>query len=516
MKGVRRFVSVILAVCLMLPLSAEAIQTKEGVQITILHTNDTHTRLKAGDDFGKSMGWAQLVSAIRKEREMNPDALVLDAGDTFHGTPAVTVSRGENMIPLLNLAGYDAMCPGNHDFDYGSDRLVELADQLDFPVLCANVADKHTGNLLFSPYKEFNLSGVRIAVFGLATPDTAVSASPTGLQKVDFLDPVKQTQWVVDRLRKDHDLVIGLMHMGVNHPSVYTSTLIAKKVKGIDVIIDGHSHTVLPVGIKEGNTLICQTGSYDWNLGEVTVTVKDHDVVKKSARLLDRNQVAELAPVPDAVVLEEIRRMDERNRAAFERVVGYSKRGLEYNREKLRTQETELGDYVADALKGVSGADIGFVNSGTIRAALPTGNVTKKDVIDISPFGNTVKKVEVTGRQVMEMLEQGVSLYPGDAGRFLQVSGASFVLDASQPVGSRISHVEVNGRPLSLDGKYSVAVTDFMAAGGDGYTMLKDAPILGEYGLLDEVLAAWVQQGKEVRDIGTRIRILEASGKKAA
>ncbi|WP_303818113.1 bifunctional UDP-sugar hydrolase/5'-nucleotidase [Selenomonas ruminantium] len=497
----------VIGIIIWLPQPSEAIQTSEGVRITIVHTNDTHTRIKPEDNSGKSMGWATLAAAIKKERELNPDTLVLDAGDTFHGLPLATLSNGEIMVPLLNLTGYDAMCLGNQDFNYGVPHLLELSKRLNFPILVANVAYKDSGQLPFAPYKEFNLSGVKIAVFGLVTPETKLKISPLLTKNLSFLDPVQQAQLMVDKLRSNNDLVIAVTHLGIDLTSADKSTIVAQKVKGIDIIIDGHSHTVLPQGIHEGDTLICQTGCYASCLGEVNVTIKNHRVVDKSAKLLGLEEVNRLAPIPDQEVLREIERSTKSAQPMLEKVIGQSSRKFQYNREQIRTGETELGDYAADAYRGICGADIAIVNAGTFRADIPQGTITRGDTIKVFPFGNVVQKIQVTGAQVKEALEHGVSRYPADVGIFPQVSGISFTLDSSAQAGKRVVSVEVNGKPLDLTQKYSLAVTNFMHIGGDGYSMLVNAPLLGEYGLADDVLAAWISRGENLRSFGQRIRI---------
>ena len=271
---------------------------------------------------------------------------------------------------------------------------------------------------------------------------------------------------MVDKLRPNNDLLIAVTHLGIDPVCADKSTTVAQKVKGIDIIIDGHSHTVLPQGIKEGDTLICQTGCYDSYLGEVNVTIDNHRVVNKSARLLGLDEVHKLAPTPDQDVLKEIERSTKSAQPILDKVIGQSSRQLQYNREQIRTRETELGDYAADAYRGISNADIAMVNAGTLRAGIPKGTITRGDTIAVFPFGNMVRKIQVTGAQVKESLEHGVSQYPADVGIFPQVSGISFTLDSSAPAGNRIANIEVNDKPLDLTQKYSLAVTNFMHMDG--------------------------------------------------
>lgn len=483
-----------LGLLLSLPLPVYASVQEDGVHLTVLHTNDIHARVLPTDDEGKTIGMAWLTGAIRREKEIEPDTLALDAGDTFHGRPIINLSRGANMASLLNLSGYDAMTPGNHDFDFGSQRLIELGRMLNFPILSANVLDQENSKTIFPPYKSFEMNGVKVAVVGLTTPETAYKTNPRNVTSILFADPIATMKVLMPKLRAEHDVVIGLMHMGVDKSSIVTSIRLAKAVPGFDIIIDGHSHTTLPHGIREGKTLICQTGCHGYHLGKVELVVKNHKLRKATAQLLDHEGVKKLAGTPDERTEEAITEMQRETRKALAEVVAESSKQLISKREIVRTRETELGNLAADAMRDATGADIAVINSGGLRADLPQGKVTREDVLSIFPFGNIVEKIEVRGSVIEAMLEHSVRYLPAAFGGFLDVSGLTFDLDANAKPGSRVSNVLVQGRPLSPEATYTLALNDFEAAGGDGYEMLKGAKELGQYGTLEDIFSQYLQK----------------------
>ncbi|WP_051586258.1 bifunctional UDP-sugar hydrolase/5'-nucleotidase [Selenomonas sp. AE3005] len=489
----KKIAAAVLSLSLVLPLPAYASVQKDGVHITIMHTNDMHARVKSTDDEGKTIGLDWIAGAIWQQKAADEDTLALDAGDTLHGVTLVNVSQGSNMAMFMNLAGYDAMTPGNHDFSYGTRRLLELAKMLNFPLLSANILDKEQKQYIFLPYKSFAYNGVKVAVVGLTTPEVPIKTNPLNVTDLVFADPVAAAKDLVPKLRATHDVVIGLMHMGLDKSSAVTSESVAKAVPGFDIIIDGHSHTTLPHGKKVGKTLICQTGHYGHNLGKVELVVKDHKLRKVKASLLDRKAVEKAAKTPDEGVAAAIQEIDTQVNNELGVVVAESPRGLTAQKEIVRTQESELGNLLADALRNVTGADIGMVNGGSIRAGLPQGSITKSAVLNILPFNNRAIKLEVTGAEVKAVLEHSVEHLPDAFGGFLNVSGLIFDLHEKAAVGQRVSNVLVNGEPLDNSKKYTLALNDFTAAGGDGYDMLKGAQIAGDYGSLENIFIEYLQ-----------------------
>lgn len=479
--------------------AADAATTK----ITILHTNDTHGRVLAEDG---GFGFARIAALYNQLKADNPNTLLIDAGDTLHGKPIINLSKGEYAVKILSAAGYSYMTPGNHDFNYGQDRLVELSKMADFKVLSANI--KSDGKEVFTPYDIVDIGGVKVAFFGLTTPETAYKTSPSNVEGIVFDDCVNTSKAVVAELEGKADVIVAVAHVGVDESSVITSVNIAEQVEGIDVIIDGHSHTVMEEGTLVNDTLIAQTGDYDVNLGCVEIEVKDGKVVSKSAKLLHSADYAELVPdEKTAAVIEEAQAAKD---AVTKEVVATVDIPLDGERENVRTKETNLGNLSADAVRTATKADIGFVNGGNIRVSLEPGEITLDKVLELFPFSNILQTIKLTGAEVREALEVSVSGYPATQGGFLQVSGLDFSFDPSKEAGSRVAEVNVGGEPIDPAKEYVVAINDFLIEGGDGFTMFVK-PVAGEFGTYEEIFADYLNSnGTEGCEVTGRITVLEA------
>lgn len=459
-------------------------------KITIIHTNDTHSRILDKDG---GFGFAKIATIIKETKAKNPNTLVLDAGDTLHGLPIVNISEGSNAVKILNATGYDFMTLGNHDFNYGQERLLELKDMAEFSMLSANILDSK-GNYVFKPYEIKDIDGVKVAIFGLTTPETAYKTSPTNVKGLVFADVIETSKKMVEELKDKADVIIALAHVGLDESSVVTSKKIAESVEGIDVIIDGHSHTILESGMLVNNTLIAQTGDYDKNLGFVEIEVTKGEVTKKEAKLMSVKDNTEV--VADETILNLITAIEEENKPLLSKVVAKTDIYLDGIRENVRTKETNLGNLSADAVRSASGADIGFVNGGNIRIDLQPGDITFGDVAKLFPFGNRVVVIELTGEEVIKALETSVSGYPAAQGGFLHASGLTFKFSKDREVGSRVYEVKIGGEIIDtaqeLAKKYTVAVNDFLAVGGDGYEVMNGKTIVAEFGTYEEVFATYL------------------------
>lgn len=456
--------------------------------ITIIHTNDTHSRVEM-DDKGGLIGFERIASLVKQAKAENPNTLVLDAGDTLHGQTFATISKGESIIELMNIIGYDAMAPGNHDFNYGQDRLLELKELMTFPLLAANII-KDDGTEFLKPYEIKEIDGVKIAIFGLATPETAYKTSPNNVTGLTFQDPAEAAQKIVNQLKDKVDVIVALSHLGLDESSTYRSDIVAEKVSGIDIIIDGHSHTTLQEGKEVNETLIVQAGEYGKNLGYVDLYIEDGKITKKTAKLSAQSDIVDI--VADQGILDLFAKVKEENSKITSVVVGKTPVKLEGERENVRTQQTNLGSVVADAMLHQTGADIAITNGGGLRASIDEGEITKGEVITVLPFGNYVKMIEVKGSTILEAMERGVSKYPETDGGFPQVGGMTYKFDASKPANERIVEILIKGEKLDLNKTYKLATNDFMSIGGDNYTMFKDAPLLGEFPGLDEATIEYI------------------------
>lgn len=463
-------------------------------QLVILHTNDSHGRIK---EDGTSMGMSAVKYLANRYENAGASVLILDAGDTLHGLPIVTASRGESAVNVMNAVGYSAMAPGNHDFNYGYEHILELEEEMNFPVLAANVTYEADGSLVFGDHIVITCGEYTIGVFGMATPETVTKTNPNNVVGLDFnednLAGIAQAQ--CDELKElGCDIIICLAHLGDDVSSTpYRSTDVLEQVTDIDLWIDGHSHSVLnddgEAHLVNG-TLVASTGEYTKNIGVVTYDGAEFDagLVHYADLCNTYEQDGEIItefygydPEITALVQNYYDEMME----FYSEVVGHTDVLLNGTREFVRTQETNLGDLAADAiLAAAPNADFALTNGGGIRANIEIGDITRYDLFTVFPFGNMVATVELTGAQIVYILEAATHACPGIDGAFPQVSGITFEIHTyieyegkyANPTnpGSRIQNVCINGEPIDLDATYVMATNDFLAAGGDTYAILAE------------------------------------------
>lgn len=509
----RRFLALLPAVAMTVAASlpAAAAEPSDREQsavktITVFHVNDMHSRVEETADH---IGYAKLSAIVKKYRMDHPGTLLLDAGDTFHGQTIANLVKGESVLRVMNEIGFDAMAPGNHDFNYGTDRLAELAEAAEFPVLSANTR-KSDGARLLEPYTIRELEGLRIGIFGLTTPETAYKTHPNNVQGIEFADPVAEAKKVVAELKDKTDVIIALAHLGVDSSSTDTSIKVAEAVPEIDVIVDGHSHTKLDSGMRVGDVLIAQTGEYGKNIGKIELTVREGIVMDKKASLLSRAEAESVQP--DAEVTAIVDAVKKEQEKELSQVIGSTGVRLDGERETVRKGESNLGNLIADAMLEETGADIAITNGGGIRASIEPGPVTKGQIVSVLLFGNYIQTKKVKGSAILEALELGVSSYPEPLGGFPHLGGMTVKFDPSRPKGERIVAAHVRGLPLESDREYVLATNDFMAAGGDQYTMWKDAPLLNDYSSLEESVIAYLQRhGTVSPTVENRIEVVPPS-----
>lgn len=506
------------------PASTEAsTATSEGAtessaelpEANILHTNDVHGRIV--EEKGV-IGDAKLAAVIDEERAKNPSTLVVDAGDAFQGLPISNSSKGEERAKILNEIGYDAMAVGNHEFDFGLDEAKKYKEILNFPLLSSNTYIN--GARLFEAStivdKDKNVVGDEFVVIGVTTPETATKTHPKNVQGVTFTDPISEVNKVIDEIEarataegKTYKNYVVLAHLGVDTttPVEWRGSTLAEelsknpKLKGKRVtVIDGHSHTVQSTTYGE-NVTYNQTGSYLNNIGKITY---------QANQLLGNPQQISAAStknvVPNAKVAAMVQKIKEQYDAENAKIVrDNSPVELNGQRENVRVRETNLGNVVADALYeyGQTGfshkTDLAVTNGGGLRETIAKDKpITKGSVIAVLPFGNTISQIKVTGQNIADMFTKslGSILQEKDgktvldengqpllepSGGFLQVSGAKVYYDTTLPAEKRVLYVEIKNpetgqyEPLNLAKDYYLTTNDFLAAGGDGYTMLGGA-----------------------------------------
>ncbi len=490
-KFIRQKIFAALILCLMLVLLPSA----DASELIIFHTNDQHARVAPADDNGTTIGLAWFAAAVNNTKAQNPDTFWFDAGDTFHGTPRINISTGMNMVELMNAAGVEVSVPGNHDFNYGSKRLETLAKNFKGVELAANVVRRNSQKLVFKPYKIFKMSdGTKVGVIGLTTPECAYKTALTNVATIDFLDPIVQAKMMITKLRPKVDVIVCVMHMGLDDSSEFTSERIARETDGIDIIIDGHSHTELPEGLTVGKTLIAQTGCHGHYLGCVAVDIDHHRITSKSARLLDDSEVKAIAGKPDPVVETKLADIEARNQKIFGEVVATAERRLTGDRSVVRCGESEFGNLVADSFRWKTHADIAIINGGDIRTDLPSGSITRGELLSIFPFSNYVQVREIRGEAIRAMLEHSVFAYPTEFGGFMNVSGMTFEFDPTAPRGERVGEIFVGNNRLENTATYTIATTDFAFTGGDGFDMLADLKLLGQYDLVEDIVAEYLNK----------------------
>lgn len=504
--------------------------------IVVLHTNDIHGRI---EENGKArtpvIGLAKLDGVVKEEKaKENQITLLLDAGDAFQGLPISNSSKGLDMLEIMNNMDYDAMAVGNHEFDFELSTLKSYKEKLKFPLLSVNTYVD--GVRLFDSHtivdKDKNVKGDEFVVIGVTTPETSTKTHPRNVAGVEFKDPISEVNNIIKEIEAnakakqiEYKNYVVLAHLGIDAttPTQWQGGKLAESLslnpllKGKNVlVIDGHSHTVHTA--KYGDVVYNQTGSYLEHIGKITIP-NNKEIV---ATNLSYNDVKNITPN------EKIAKMVADVKAKFEKenskvVIENNPVKLEGDRTHVRVRETNLGNAIADALYvyGQTGftnkTDIAVTNGGGIRETIKKDlPVTKGDIIAVLPFGNIISQIEVTGNQVLEMFkksfsspvqknketgavvldENGLPLLEPN-GPFLQTAGVKVYYDTTKDSAERILAIEVLNKetgkyePLDLNKKYYLATNDFLAAGGDGYSMLSGSREEGPS--MDEVFGNYLK-----------------------
>ena len=480
--------------------------------LTILHTNDFHARFEPISKYdsgcgeednaeGKCFGGsARLVTAVAEARARTNNSILVDGGDQFQGTLFYTYYKGKLAAEMMNKLGYDAMTVGNHEFDDGPEVLRGFMDAVDFPVLMSN-ADVSGEELLAGKLAKSTVierGGEKLGLIGLTPQDTDELASPG--PNIVFTDPVNAVQGEVDKLTEmGVNKIIVLSHSGYK-----VDQAVAAGTIGVDVIVGGHSNTLLSNTNERaegayptmvGETAIVQAYAYGKFLGELNVTFNDAGEITeaKGEPIIVDGGVAEDAATKARIMeaaapLEEIRN----------KVVANAGAAIEGDRAVCRVQECAMGNLVADAMLARvkdQGIEVAIANSGGLRASIDAGDVTMGEVLTVLPFQNTLSTFKVSGETLMAALENGVSQMEEVKGRFPQVSGMSFTVDAFAEVGSRVSDVMVGGMALDVGKMYGVVSNNYVRGGGDGYKMFRDAQDAYDFGPdVADVLAKYLAE----------------------
>ena len=511
----RKFLSVLLAMAMVLSLTvtsfaadtAADVKAEMAGKTVILHTNDVH---------GAVEGYAYIAQLKADYEAKGAEVILVDAGDFSQGTTYVSSTKGADAVTMMNAAGYDVVTLGNHEFDYGYAQLKENMSKAKFKVVCADVFNEDGTPIFDANYTYTTKSGVKVGFFGMETPETQTKANPALIKGLTFATGDAFTKAAADQVAalKDADVVICLAHLGVDAESApYRSTDLYAAVKGIDFIVDGHSHTVMTKGEK--GEPIQSTGTAFANIGVI--------VIDDASKKIESNSLYEIKEdtAKDATVATAAKTIVDR--VDKEYGVVFAKSEVTLNGAKApngnRDSETNNGDLITDAMlwkvmqnkEGLTvDADhvVAITNGGGIRAAIKPGDVTKKDINTVLPFGNTVAVIYVTGAELLEALE--ASTYSLPVGGFPQVAGINFTLStavaydanaetypASTYYGpksiNRVVINSINGKEFKADDTYAVVTNNFVAGGGDTYYAFAAASAQFDTGIpLDEAVMEYV------------------------
>ena len=527
----RKFLSVLLALAMVFSLTVTSFATEEteatapaaaaetttmAGKTVILHTNDVH---------GAVEGYAYIAQLKADYEAKGAEVILVDAGDFSQGTTYVSSTKGADAVTMMNAAGYDVVTLGNHEFDYGYAQLKENMSKAKFKVVCADVSNEDGTPIFDASYTYTTKSGVKVGFFGMETPETQTKANPALIKGLTFADKDAFTKAAADQVAalKDADVVICLAHLGVDAESApYRSTDLYAAVKGIDFIVDGHSHTVMTKGEK--GEPIQSTGTAFKNIGVI--------VIDDASKKIESNSLYEIKEdtAKDATVAAAAKVIVDRVNNEYG--VKFATSKVELNGAKApngnRDSETNNGDLITDAMrwKVLQNKDgltvnedhvVAITNGGGIRAAIAKGDVTKKDINTVLPFGNTVAVVYVTGEQLLEALEASTFSTPTAVGGFPQVSGINFTIhtgkaydknDTTYPESTyygpktinRVVINSVNGKEFKANEVYAVVTNNFCAAGGDTYYAFKAASAQFDTGIpLDEAVMEYVT--KELKGV---------------
>jgi 5'-nucleotidase len=457
--------------------------------LTILQVNDVYEMLPV-DGAG---GLARVATLKKTAAAAGRTPVLIIAGDFLSPSVASSVFKGRQMIAAFNAAGLDVATLGNHEFDFGDDALIERMGEARFQWVVANVIDTRTGRPIggAAPYVLRTFGPLHVAFLGLCLNTTEISPETLTHTRID--DPIETAaRYVPEMKRAGADVVVAVTHLAFDD-----DRRLAARFPDIDLIVGGHEH--YPITATENRTLITKAGSDAKFVARIDVNRTAAGVVERFYSLIPVTAGVQDDPATLAVVTD----FESRLGAELQAVIGTSLVPLDAETVRLRAGETNLGDFFADVIRDAAKADLAIVNSGSIRGEriYPAGTITRRNVIDMHPFGGVVCVVAVSGAVVRQALENGVSKLPASAGQFPQISGMTMAVDARAPAGSRVTQVLVNGQPLDPARTYSVAITDYMLGGGDDYTMFPGQRVLvsPESGsLIANVLEEAIETRKEI------------------
>jgi 2',3'-cyclic-nucleotide 2'-phosphodiesterase (5'-nucleotidase family) len=465
---------------------------KHFANISLIHFNDFHSqylpfKVKFGDKI-LSAGIGRLIHTIKKFK--NTNSLVLIGGDMLQGTVFSTLFKGEAGVKVLNSVA-DYMVAGNHEFDYGQENIKKLARLAKFKIFSSNIVKSNGVPFFKENFFLRKINGIKIGIFGLTTTETPDTTRRKNVLGLKFLDEILTAKMYTKRLRAmGANVVVALNHIGFEG-----DIKLAKTVKGIDVIIGGHSHTKLQNGYRVGNTLIGQAYEYGLYLGIINIIVEKTtgQIYSKTAKLIKISKNT----LEDTDTLGKINYYRAKFEKRVNQIIGSALVRLEGSREVARYNESNLGNLIADVMKKSAKTQIAFINGGGIRSSIPRGNISVRNVLRVLPFNNTIYSVKLSGKSILKILSKSAGKAKGDGG-FLQVSSGLRIIIKNHKLVS----ATFMGKRISERLYYSVAVSDFLAEGGDGYREFKDRISILPTGItLSDALIGYITKIKNIKAV---------------
>lgn len=480
-KGLLFFLSFLL-------LPTPLLWSAEAVKLRILHVNDFHGFAEPYKPAGSKVlmgGIAHLAEEAARLRKEAP-TLFLAAGDMLQGNPWANLFQGRSVVEVMNQMGFSAMVLGNHEFDFGLEVLKERMKEARFPILGANVQ----GIPEVKPYIVEEIAGLRLAVIGLVTEETPITTHPNNVQGLTFSPPVDRCRELLREIGGQADVIIVLSHLGLP-----ADLRLAEAVEGIQVIVGGHSHTRIEKPMTNKETLIVQAWEHGKVLGVLDLWLQGKKIVRSEGRLIP---IGPDHQPPDPAVRGIVNRYQEQAAALLNEVIGEAL--VDLKAQGARSQETNLGNLVADILRQAMQADAALINGGGLRTDILKGPVRMIDLYAVLPFTNYPVVLKVKGRELKAIFEYGLADGEG-GGRFPQISGIRILYDPKGAVGEKILSFWVGEKPLDPEAFYTLATNDFLAAGGDGYALLKELSLLQEGDPPKSARVLLFDQGREIRDL---------------
>lgn len=453
--------------------------TKDKVyKLTILHTNDHHGRFWANNDgeYGLAAR-ATLIQQIRNEVQRNGGhVLLLDAGDVNTGVPQSDMQNAEPDFRGMAMLGYDVMAVGNHEFDKSLPTILKQREWAGFPFISANIYSKSTKKRIFPAAIYKMLGDLKVSIFGLTTEDTPATSNIKNSQGLYFVPAVEEAKKVVPFLRPQTDVLIGLTHMGhyeneSHGPNAPGDVTLARQVPGIDLIVGGHTQKPLFKPDIQNGTIIVQAQEWGKFVGRVDLEFINGKVLLKRSQLIPVNlKDSNFKIAPDAYVESVLRPFKEKGDSSLLIHLGVAHTEFIGRREILRSQETNLGNMVTFAYKEKFKTDMAITNSGGLRDSIYKGKVTYESVLMVLPFGEQIGISQLSGNDLKKYLEYVIFTFTPGNGNFPHISGVEILADAAS---KKIVSLHINGAPVVPSRIYSIALPEFIAAGGDKYPPLK-------------------------------------------